>query len=497
MPEARLEDAGAGLVPVDDGWFVVNARDAAWLTSEHGGRSPGSLCCFESPELAFPQLGVWTPRPGAGSAERPLPRRDAAGGVPRARRGVQAARGGQGAAPAGVGLLPQPSGTEHIFVGAGDGPCMILMTGARSEEEVHYPVSELAARYGASVEEETTDSRRCTPRFEPSRRERPSYWETASLGLAERGTLLHGDWGVRSARDGASADLRPRRDARRHGLRARLRLAARARGGGDADRRVADPSSDRDERRPVRARRRARGRARRSPTRRSRPSRRATGELFRELLARSGGRCRARSSCSRELRERGVVHGIATSGRRPRSTVARRARRRRRRRWCRPRRRRAREARARPLPRVPGGARRRGRGLLRGRRRGVGSARRPPRGHARVGLLSGGYGATSSSLRARSASTRCRRAARSRSTSSASTPDPERGCRRRLLGRRRAWNGSMDTPAPSSATTPDHPDPRATRSEASLIWGINTIFLLDAGLSNLEAFAATRSSPPG
>ncbi len=25
---------------------------------------------------------------------------------------------------------------------------------------------------------------------------------------------------------------------------------------------------------------------------------------------------------------------------------------------------------------------------------------------------------------------------------------------------------------------------------ASLIWGINTIFLLDAGLNNLEAFAA-------
>ena len=32
---------------------------------------------------------------------------------------------------------------------------------------------------------------------------------------------------------------------------------------------------------------------------------------------------------------------------------------------------------------------------------------------------------------------------------------------------------------------------------ASLIWGINTIFLLDAGLSNFEAFAATTpSSPP-
>jgi hypothetical protein len=29
-----------------------------------------------------------------------------------------------------------------------------------------------------------------------------------------------------------------------------------------------------------------------------------------------------------------------------------------------------------------------------------------------------------------------------------------------------------------------------TTLAASLIWGINTIFLLDAGLSNLEAFAA-------
>src|SRR5438128_1314204 len=32
---------------------------------------------------------------------------------------------------------------------------------------------------------------------------------------------------------------------------------------------------------------------------------------------------------------------------------------------------------------------------------------------------------------------------------------------------------------------------------ASLIWGINTIFLLDAGLSNLEAFAANASFTAG
>ena len=27
VPEAPLEDTGAGLVPADEGWFVINARD--------------------------------------------------------------------------------------------------------------------------------------------------------------------------------------------------------------------------------------------------------------------------------------------------------------------------------------------------------------------------------------------------------------------------------------------------------------------------------------
>jgi len=71
-----------------------------------------------------------------------------------------------------------PAGTEHIFVGAGDGPCVILMAGARSENwQVLYPVSELAARYGASAEEETSDPRQAYVGFEPSRRARPSYWD--------------------------------------------------------------------------------------------------------------------------------------------------------------------------------------------------------------------------------------------------------------------------------------------------------------------------------
>jgi len=42
-------------------------------------------------------------------------------------------------------------GTNHIIVGAGNGPCAILMVGVRSEDKkLHYPVSEVAARHGAS-----------------------------------------------------------------------------------------------------------------------------------------------------------------------------------------------------------------------------------------------------------------------------------------------------------------------------------------------------------
>jgi uncharacterized cupin superfamily protein len=47
-----------------------------------------------------------------------------------------------------------PAWTNHGFVGAGDGPCAILMVGARRlppDEDVLYPVEPVAARHGASV----------------------------------------------------------------------------------------------------------------------------------------------------------------------------------------------------------------------------------------------------------------------------------------------------------------------------------------------------------
>ncbi len=50
-----------------------------------------------------------------------------------------------------------PAGVEHVFVGAGDGPCAVLMIGSRRQDEAHYPVNELAASYDASTSVETDD----------------------------------------------------------------------------------------------------------------------------------------------------------------------------------------------------------------------------------------------------------------------------------------------------------------------------------------------------
>ena len=64
-----------------------------------------------------------------------------------------------------------PAWTEHVFVGAGDGPCAILMVGARGRGEgIVYPVSEVARRHGASVDQETTDPKQAYAAYEGLRR---------------------------------------------------------------------------------------------------------------------------------------------------------------------------------------------------------------------------------------------------------------------------------------------------------------------------------------
>ena len=151
IPEAPLERTDTGLVPQGEGWFVVNAREARWYDSDFG-----PFTRFEG-EARFPQVGIniGVLEPGQPSGmyhgdddqdnflvlsgecllliegeERPLKAWD---------------------------FVHCPPWTEHVFVGAGEGPCTILRIGTRLSPEIVYPVSELAQRHGAGVEKETPD----------------------------------------------------------------------------------------------------------------------------------------------------------------------------------------------------------------------------------------------------------------------------------------------------------------------------------------------------
>jgi hypothetical protein len=55
------------------------------------------------------------------------------------------------------GYFHCPAHARHVIVGAGDGPCAILMIGKRPDTEIRFPVSELAATYGAAAAKETSD----------------------------------------------------------------------------------------------------------------------------------------------------------------------------------------------------------------------------------------------------------------------------------------------------------------------------------------------------
>ena len=170
-PEAAIEETESGLVPVGDGWFILNAREARWRHRE--GR--GERLLFEG-DTDFSQIGVnlfvlgpgepigmyhWEAAqedflvlPGEAlliveGEERPLRRWD---------------------------FVHCPAETRHIILGAGDAPCAVLAVGARTHQADAswgaYTVDEAALRHGAGVDVETTDEVEAYARFpepEPTR----------------------------------------------------------------------------------------------------------------------------------------------------------------------------------------------------------------------------------------------------------------------------------------------------------------------------------------
>ena len=163
VEEARLENLEAGLTPVTAGWFVVNVRDAAWATNDVFA----SACTFEgegTPPFEHVGFTLGVLQPGQPSAlyHREANQEDFLVIVGECVLLVE----GEERRLRAWDFVHCPPETEHIFVGAGDGPCVIFMSGGRTgEKRITYPRSELALRYGAGVEAETSEPREAYAAF--------------------------------------------------------------------------------------------------------------------------------------------------------------------------------------------------------------------------------------------------------------------------------------------------------------------------------------------
>ena len=145
-----------GVVVETEGWFVLNLAEVAWARSEIAGE----WSALEPRETGFTHygIGVHVLQPGQpnGKYHSETVQEDF---LVLAGECVLIVEGEERRLKQWDFFHAAP-GTHHIRVGAGDGPCAILMVGARSpDKRLHYAVSEVAARHGASTPEETDNPR--------------------------------------------------------------------------------------------------------------------------------------------------------------------------------------------------------------------------------------------------------------------------------------------------------------------------------------------------
>ncbi|MGZ8795583.1 MAG: cupin domain-containing protein [Gaiellaceae bacterium] len=155
VKEASSEETPYGRYITSDGWFVLNLADALAVRNEEKG---GASYPLEPRESPFGEFGahvrvVWPGDPSALYHSE------------NAQEGFLVLAGEctliveeQERTLRQWDYFHCPADTAHVIVGAGDGPCAILMIGARPEvEKLRYPVSDVAAKYGASAAKETDE----------------------------------------------------------------------------------------------------------------------------------------------------------------------------------------------------------------------------------------------------------------------------------------------------------------------------------------------------
>jgi uncharacterized cupin superfamily protein len=160
--EAAIETTDDGLAPTGEGWFVVNAREGRWRKRPGRGHSlPLTGWTDEECERLFPQLGVnlivLEPGEPIGMYHWEA---DAEGFLVLAGEALLIVEG-QERPLRQWDFVHTPPRTNHMIVGAGEGPCAILAMGSREymarPEWGAYTVDEAALRHGVGVEQETSD----------------------------------------------------------------------------------------------------------------------------------------------------------------------------------------------------------------------------------------------------------------------------------------------------------------------------------------------------
>jgi uncharacterized cupin superfamily protein len=183
VEEAKLVETESGLEPEGPGWFVVNAGDAAWWS--HRGVF-GHGCPFGSRNVElFPELGITLRVLQPGEANCRYHAESTQEDFLVLSGEALLLVDGQERPLRAWDFVHCPGRTEHVFVGAGSGPCVMLMVGARRpDDDIVYPVSEVALKHGAGVETEAHDPADAYADLPPPHRERlPDYglpWQRAT-----------------------------------------------------------------------------------------------------------------------------------------------------------------------------------------------------------------------------------------------------------------------------------------------------------------------------
>ena len=170
--EAELEETDAGLVPASTGWFVMNARDARWFHRPGLDSLPLTGCDEFEAETYFPMLGmsiqVLSPGEPNSMYHWETEQEDFLVLSGEALLIVE----GQERKLRQWDFVHCPPETRHVFVGAGDGPCVILAASSRQFQASgpwgYYTVDETARRYGACPDVETQDGEVAYANVQPS-----------------------------------------------------------------------------------------------------------------------------------------------------------------------------------------------------------------------------------------------------------------------------------------------------------------------------------------